>query len=213
MSVRHALLSLLSEGPKYGLRLREEFEQRTGELWPLNVGQVYTSLQRLERDGLIESDAEEADGRSSQKRYRLTGAGWDELTGWLRAPSGVTPPPRDELVIKVMVASTVPGVDVHEVLQTHRRHVVETMQRFTALKSRADEDDIGLTLVADAELFRLDAAYRWLEKADALFRRSGVPGNGVTAQGRPGSGGAARGGGGRDVTGSGVGTERATARD
>jgi DNA-binding PadR family transcriptional regulator len=50
VSVRHALLALLSEGPKYGLQLREEFEARTGEVWPLNVGQVYTTLQRLERD-------------------------------------------------------------------------------------------------------------------------------------------------------------------
>ncbi|HJY00730.1 MAG TPA: PadR family transcriptional regulator, partial [Streptosporangiaceae bacterium] len=55
MSVRHAMLALLSEGPKYGLQLREEFEGRTGEVWPLNVGQVYTTLQRLERDGLVES--------------------------------------------------------------------------------------------------------------------------------------------------------------
>lgn len=195
MSIRHALLSLLGEGPKYGLRLREEFEQRTGELWPLNVGQVYTSLQRLERDGLIESDAEEAaDSRSSQKRFRLTGAGRDELTDWLRAPSGVTPPPRDELVIKVMVASTVPGVDLDEVLQVHRRHVVETMQRYTALKSRADEDDVGLALVVDAELFRLDAAYRWLEKAGALIARSGAPGHGVGAGGADGRGGTAHGG-------------------
>ena len=56
MSVRHALLALLSEGPKYGLQLRQEFEAKTGEVWPLNVGQVYTTLQRLERDGLVESD-------------------------------------------------------------------------------------------------------------------------------------------------------------
>ena len=53
MSVPHALLALLSEGPKYGLRLQNEFESRTGEVWPLNVGQVYTTLQRLERDGLV----------------------------------------------------------------------------------------------------------------------------------------------------------------
>ena len=62
MSVRHALLALLSEGPKYGLQLRQEFEARTGEVWPLNVGQVYTTLQRLERDGLVESDGGDDDG-------------------------------------------------------------------------------------------------------------------------------------------------------
>ena len=60
MSVRHVLLALLSEGPEYGLQLREEFEARTGEVWPLNVGQVYTTLQRLERDGLVESDGDRA---------------------------------------------------------------------------------------------------------------------------------------------------------
>ena len=66
MSVRHALLALLSEGPKYGLQLREEFEARTGEVWPLNVGQVYTTLQRLERDGLVESDGHR--GRRARRR-------------------------------------------------------------------------------------------------------------------------------------------------
>ena len=70
MSVRYALLALLSEGPKYGLRLREEFEARTGEVWPLNVGQVYTTLQRLERDGLVASDGATEDG--PQKSFRIT---------------------------------------------------------------------------------------------------------------------------------------------
>jgi DNA-binding PadR family transcriptional regulator len=62
MSVQHALLALLAEGPKYGLQLRQEFEESTGEIWPLNVGQVYTTLQRLERDGFVESDENEEPG-------------------------------------------------------------------------------------------------------------------------------------------------------
>ena len=70
MSVPHALLALLSEGPKYGLQLREEFEAGTGEVWPLNVGQVYKTLGRLERDGLAESEGTGQDG--PQKRYRIT---------------------------------------------------------------------------------------------------------------------------------------------
>ena len=73
MSVRHALLALLSEGPKYGLQLGQEFEARTGEVWPLNIGQVYTTLQRLERDGLVESDDAGEDG--PQKGFRITAAG------------------------------------------------------------------------------------------------------------------------------------------
>ncbi len=73
MSVRHALLALLSEGPKYGLQLRNEFEARTGDVWPLNVGQVYTTLQRLERDGLVESDREVEEG--PHKDFRITASG------------------------------------------------------------------------------------------------------------------------------------------
>src|SRR6185369_7411674 len=102
MSVPHALLALLSEGPKYGLRLQSEFESRTGQVWPLNVGQVYTTLQRLERDGLVET--EDADAERSRKRYRITAAGERELNEWLRTPPELVPPPRDELVIEVLVA-------------------------------------------------------------------------------------------------------------
>ena len=168
MSVRHALLALLSEGPKYGLQLRQEFEAKTGEVWPLNVGQVYTTLQRLERDGLVESEDAETDG--PQKGFRITPAGHGELLEWLRTP-GADVPPRDELVIKVLVALTVPGVEVGELLQVHRRHLLQTMQRYTRLKENAAEDDVGLALVADAEIFRLEAVVRWLDSADVRLKR------------------------------------------
>jgi DNA-binding PadR family transcriptional regulator len=168
MSVRHALLALLSEGPKYGLQLRLEFEAKTGEVWPLNIGQVYTTLQRLERDGMVESDDAETVG--PQKGFRITPAGHDELLGWLRTPPDADTPPRDELVIKVLVALSVPGVDVAELLQAHRRHLVETMQRYTRLKENAADDDVHLALVADAEIFRLEAVVRWLDSADVRLK-------------------------------------------
>src|SRR5690242_5077683 len=123
MSVRHALLALLSEGPKYGLQLRQEFEAGTGEVWPLNVGQVYTTLQRLERDGLVEGEADGAEA-GPQKAFRTTPGGRRELDAWLRTPDATAAPPRDELVIKVLVALRVPGVDVREVIQAHRRGLV-----------------------------------------------------------------------------------------
>lgn len=168
MSVPHALLALLSEGPKYGLRLQSEFESRTGEVWPLNVGQVYTTLQRLERDGLVETDAE---GERSQKQYRITSDGAQELAGWLRTPPELVPPPRDELVIKVLVALQIPGIEIGEVLQVHRRHVIEVMQRYTRIKAESAQDDVALALVADAELFRLEAIVRWLDAADVRLKQ------------------------------------------
>jgi DNA-binding PadR family transcriptional regulator len=168
MSVPHALLALLSEGPKYGMRLQNEFESRTGEVWPLNIGQVYTTLQRLERDGLVEADS---DGERSQKRYRITSAGAQELGEWLRRPPELVPPPRDELVIKVLVALQVPGIDIHEILQAHRRQAIEVMQRYTRVKADAAESDVALALVADAELFRLEAIVRWLDAADVRLKQ------------------------------------------
>ena len=170
MSVKHALLALLSEGPKYGLQLREEFESGTGEVWPLNVGQVYTTLQRLERDGLVESDDTTEVG--PQKGFRITAAGAEELAEWLRTPPDLSSPPRDELVIKVLVALRVPGVDVHEVLQVHRRYLVELMQQWTRLKEDEADYDLSLALVVDAELFRLDSVIRWLDSADGRLKRA-----------------------------------------
>jgi DNA-binding PadR family transcriptional regulator len=168
MSVPYALLALLTEESKYGMRLQNEFQSRTGDVWPLNVGQVYTTLQRLERDGLVESDGE---GERSQKRYRITAEGAQELAAWLRTPPELVPPPRDELVIKVLVALQVPDTDIHEILQVHRRHVIEVMQRYTRIKAEAADDDVALALVADAELFRLEAIVRWLDAADVRLKQ------------------------------------------
>jgi DNA-binding PadR family transcriptional regulator len=171
MSVRHALLALLSAGPKYGLQLREEFEAGTGEVWPLNVGQVYTTLQRLERDGLVTAPAGQA-AEGPQKSYQLTAEGAAELAGWLRTPPDLASPPRDELVMKVLVALRVPGTDVAEVIQVHRRYLVQLMQQWTRIKEAEAEGDLGLALVVDAELYRLDAVVRWLDAADGRIKRA-----------------------------------------
>ncbi len=176
MSVRYALLALLSEGSKYGLQLRQEFEDRTGDAWPLNVGQVYTTLQRLERDGLVESDG--SDG--PQNVFSITPEGAEELTAWLRTPPDVVPPPRNELVIKVLVGTRVPGVDVPELLQLHRRRMVEAMQDYTHLKGEMSRDDVELGLVVDSELFRIEAIVRWLDAADARLKKLPPPNRGVT---------------------------------
>jgi DNA-binding PadR family transcriptional regulator len=171
MSVRHALLALLSECPKYGLQLRQEFEESTGDIWPLNVGQVYTTLQRLERDELIESD-DRGEDVGPQKVFRITDAGREELHRWFTTPPDMTEPPRDELVIKVLAALRVPGVAVHDVIQMHRRYLVELMQQWTRLKEDEADFDLSFALVVDAELFRLDSVVRWLDTADGRLKRA-----------------------------------------
>jgi DNA-binding PadR family transcriptional regulator len=168
MSIRYALLALLSSGPKHGFQLAHDFEAGTGEMWPLNTGQVYTTLQRLERDGLVDGDD---DSEGPQNVFHLTDAGRDDLAEWLRTPPDLTTPPRDELVIKLLVALRVPGIDATELSQIHRRHLIETMHEYTRLKEDGDEHDIGLLLVADAEIFRLEAMVRWLDAADSRIKR------------------------------------------
>jgi DNA-binding PadR family transcriptional regulator len=170
MSIRHALLALLDEGPKYGLQLREEFESSTGEVWPLNVGQVYTTLNRLERDGLVECENSVHDDR--QRDYRISDQGRIELSDWLRTPPDLSLPPRDELVIKILVATRMSDVDVREIIQVHRRAMVELMQQWTRLKEDESELDLGFALAVDAELFRLDSVVRWLDVADGRIKRA-----------------------------------------
>jgi DNA-binding PadR family transcriptional regulator len=173
MSVRHALLALLSDGPKYGLQLREEFEANTGQVWPLNVGQVYTTLQRLERDGMVAAlgGTEELE-QGPQKAFRITEAGTAELAHWLRVPPDLSTPPRDDLVMKVLIAVRVPDTDVSEVIQAHRRYLIQLMQEWTRLKEDDNGNDVAFSLVVDSELFRLDSVVRWLDAAEARLRRA-----------------------------------------
>jgi DNA-binding PadR family transcriptional regulator len=175
MSVRHALLALLAEQPRYGLQLRQEFEARTGEVWPLNVGQVYTTLQRLERDGMVASDDLE---EGPQKTYTITAEGSMELDVWLHTPDTGIAPPRDGLVIKILVALRMPGIDVGGLLQSHRRQLVEAMQWYTHMKADADHEtnhDLGLALLAGSELFRLEAVVRWLDTVDSRVKQLATP--------------------------------------
>jgi len=167
--MRHALLALLSVGPSYGWKLRQDFEARTGEMWPVN-GQVYTTLQRLERDGLIEADEAAVDG--AQRRFQLTDGGRDELARWLQTPPDLSAPLREDLVIKVMVALGLADVDARALLQVHRRHLVEVMREYARVKDAAP-GDVNLAMVADAEVFRLDAQVRWLDSVESRIAESG----------------------------------------
>ena len=136
MSIRHGLLALLEHGPKYGYQLRSDFEAATGATWPLNVGQVYTTVARLERDGLVQPGESDAEGRVT---YRITEGGRHEVTQWFATPVARQGRPRDELAIKLALALTTPGVDVHRFVQTQRTATLRSLQELTRLKAHADE--------------------------------------------------------------------------
>ncbi|MFJ3218539.1 PadR family transcriptional regulator [Kitasatospora sp. NPDC086801] len=175
MSIRHGLLALLDQGPRYGYQLRTEFEARTGATWPLNVGQVYTTLSRLERDGLVEPAGEDEEGHQF---YAVTDQGRTELRAWFDTPVPRTNPPRDELAIKLAMAVTVPGVDVSAVVQGQRRHSIKALQDYTRLKGRAlsgeprpgaapsASNDLAWLLVLDQMIFQTEAEIRWLDHCE-----------------------------------------------
>jgi DNA-binding PadR family transcriptional regulator len=176
MSVRQALLALLDEAPMYGAQLRAQFERRTGGTWPLNVGQVYQTLARLERDGLVEATGEaDAEGRIA---YRLTAAGRSATASWWTTPVDRAEAPRDELVIKLALAVTVPGVDVPRVVQTQRTQTLRQLQDLTRLKQQADaRADLAWLLVLDNLVFAAEAEVRWLDHVEArLVRDRGLVG-------------------------------------
>jgi DNA-binding PadR family transcriptional regulator len=169
MSIRHSLLALLEREPMYGYQLRTEFDATTGSTWPLNVGQVYTTLARLERDGLVLPGEQDEEGRT---RYGITDAGRAELAAWFASPVVSTDRPRDELAIKLALAVTVPGVDVGTVVQRQRAATITAMQDLTRLKRDGGEGDLSWALVLESMRYQLEAEVRWLDHCEAALARA-----------------------------------------
>ena len=172
MSVRQSLLAILDQAPCYGYQLRGEFEARTGGTWPLNVGQVYTTLDRLERDGLVSRDGADAEGRV---RFAITESGSAEVRGWLSSPV-VRQQTRDELAMKLAIACTLPGVDVPALIQTQRTATLSVLQDLTRTKSAqaapASRADLAWSLVVESMIFAVEAEARWLDHAEATIARA-----------------------------------------
>jgi DNA-binding PadR family transcriptional regulator len=178
MSIRHGLLALLERGPMYGYQLRAAFEESTGATWPLNIGQVYTTLSRLERDGLVRPLPENDGG---QRPYELTDLGRAEIAVWFVTPISRTDRPRDELAIKLALALTTPGVDVRAVVQTQRTATIQTLQELTRLKQRStDPGDLSWRLILDAMVFQAEAEVRWLDHCEASLVRYQPPASSTT---------------------------------
>ena len=169
MSVKYGLLALLAEAPTHGYQLKTAFERHTGGSWALNIGQVYTTLQRLERDGLVET-VDKGDDRND---YRVTAAGRTQLDAWFATPVVPEGPARDELMIKVLLAVAAADVDVTTILQRQRTSSVSLLQAYTRRKAQADpETDLAFLMMIDALIFRTEAEVRWLDACEARIRQN-----------------------------------------
>jgi DNA-binding PadR family transcriptional regulator len=182
-AVRWGLLALFADGPKYGYQLRTEFDARTGGTWALNVGQLYTTLERLDRDGLVASVGANDEGRTI---YAITDDGRTALSDWFTTPVTDTDRPRSELAIKLAMAAATPDVDVTAVVQAQRTESMRQMRDFTDLRRQADrDDDVAWLLLLDHLVFTLESEIRWLDHVEATVLRRRIRRRSPSAVTRP----------------------------
>ena len=175
MSIRQSLLAILDQGTCYGYQLKSEFDRRTGSTWPLNVGQIYSTLERLERDELVDRVASDNDGHVY---FEITADGHAEVASWLASPVVRSTSTRDELAIKLAIAVTLPGVDIAHVIQVQRASTLRTLQELTRTKNATDNpesaEELAWLLVVDSLIFHAEAEVRWLDHAESRMSRTTV---------------------------------------
>ncbi|MGX7824085.1 PadR family transcriptional regulator [Actinokineospora sp. 24-640] len=163
MSIGHALLGLLETGPRHGYDLKRVYDERFGHDRPLAYGQVYATLSRLLKNGLVEEGGVEPGGGPERKRYAITHAGVTDLSGWLVTPENPQVYLQSALYTKVVLA-LMSGRAAEDVLDAQRAAHLRTMRELTARKQRGDLAD---KLICDHALFHLEADVRWLELTTA----------------------------------------------
>jgi DNA-binding PadR family transcriptional regulator len=159
-------LQLLAEGEHHGYQLKVDFEARTGGIWPLNVGQVYTTLDRLVRDGRV-AQVDDGDADGEQTVYRITEDGQQEVKQWLASSPTDSGPARDELIMKVLVAIGRGGEDALDVIGDQRSALLATLQLGRRQqRARTGDDAAAERLAHDAVLSRIEADLTWLDRCE-----------------------------------------------
>lgn len=173
MSIKDSLLAILTQGPCYGYQLGYEFDARTGGAVPLNTGQIYTTLDRLQNAKMVEDGGLNREGQSL---YRITESGRTHVRSWLSTP--ITHEiRRNELATKLSLAISLPQVDVIDIIQRQRSESIRSLQELTRLKGEAMTTDLAWELLLDAHLFEIESEIRWLDHCEtklARARRAGV---------------------------------------
>ncbi|MFF5445258.1 PadR family transcriptional regulator [Streptomyces sp. NPDC012888] len=167
MSIGHTLLGLLEAGPRHGYDLKRAFDEKFGHDRPLAYGQVYATMSRLLKNGLVEVDGIEAGDGPDRKRYAITDAGVTDVADWLAQPEKPEPYLQSVLYTKVVLA-LLTGRSAQDLLDTQRAEHLRLMRILTTRKRKGDLAD---QLVCDHALFHLEADLRWLELAAARLDR------------------------------------------
>ncbi len=162
--MRNALLALLAEGPTHGYELKLAFERVFGAVWgAINVGQIYTTLGRLQRDGLVRSREVEQSGRPDKRVYEITDEGRAALAKWLAEPvEGARL--RDEFFMKLMLAALAGG-EPAQLLDRQRTQYMQSLRDLDALALETEADSPTQLLIEGAML-HLQADLRWLDRCE-----------------------------------------------
>lgn len=159
MSVALTLLGLLETGSRHGYDLKREYDEHFAGAKPLAYGQVYATLARLTKSGLIEIDGVESGAGPDRKRYAITPEGVSDVEEWLRTPESPQGYLHNTLQSKVVVA-VLTGRSPTDVLDAQRTAHLAAMRELTTRKQQGDVLD---ALICDHAIFHLDADLKWLE--------------------------------------------------
>lgn len=170
MTVKHALLGLLTQRPMHGYELKNAFEEAVGTLWELNIGQIYNTLRLLERDGLVEMQGEEQEGRGPPRKvYGVTEAGRRELALWLAEPVRQPRRLKDEFYVK-LVFTRLGGGDVEGLIWNQRQAYLQVLRQLNNLRAKVDPTNDPLTaLLLEGGTLHLEADLRWLDRCEELL--------------------------------------------
>ncbi len=166
--MRYVFLALLASGPAHGYELKRRHDALFASGWgPINIGQIYVTLGRLERDGLVVHRTVRQAGRSDRKDYQLTELGHKALDGWLGEPPEV-PLPKSDLLLKLVGASLVGTPDPAAVLGQHRQRCLQALRDLDQAAADAAAGSVAELLLQGTGL-HLQAELRWLDLCDDLF--------------------------------------------
>ncbi len=190
MSVRNALLGLLAQKPRHGYELRSAFVAMLGgeSNWDLKPAQVYTTLARLVKAGLIAQQETAQAGGPEKTIYAITATGQEELLRWFNTPVAATHQ-QDEVYLKLVLSLATGSVDPYHILQAQRASLYQQLHVVTEKRTIAYPDnDLALILLYDQTIMHLEADLRWLDMVEARLddiRRQPVPQPLMRNRGRP----------------------------
>lgn len=167
-SVQNAVLALLLQRPRHGYELRDLFEAALGGHWDLNSGQIYSSLERLARDGLVVQEGVERAGGPDKRLWALTRAGRDELASWFESPVPRDYRLRDEFYLKLMLALITQPASARQTLVVQRRELFRELHDLTTRRNLLNpKQQLARILLLDSAIMHTEAELRWLDIVEA----------------------------------------------